>query len=219
MFGTRAHACQDASLSNIVASATTWPSIAVMKPPPPSARPPAGQPEQRLHGRAATDTDGRELRAGVQSLVRGLGLLSGDTTPWGERLSISHAHALLILLECSQRGDKPTQHDLGKTLGIDKSNVARLCARMEAAGHATQERCRQDGRARRLAPTHKGLQLAAHVEESSRKLFVAVMTVIPPHARAGVLSALEALDAAVREVLKGYREDAKQAPAAAKKAK
>jgi DNA-binding MarR family transcriptional regulator len=190
-----------------------------MKLPPPSVRLPAGQPGQSLHSRAATVEDGRELRAGVQSFVRGLGLLSSDTTPCGERLSISHAHALLILLECSQRGDKPTQHDLGQTLGIDKSNVARLCARMEAAGHAAQERCREDGRARRLTPTQKGLQLAAHLEESSRKLFIAVMTVIPPHARAGVLSALEALDAAVRTVLTGFREEAEKSPASAKKAK
>jgi len=122
-------------------------------------------------------------------------------------------------MECSQRGYKPTQHDLGKTLGIDKSNVARLCARMETDRLITQERCREDGRARRLAPTEKGLQLATRVEESSRKMFVAVMTVIPPHARPGVLSALEALGAAVREVMQGYREDAKRSPPSAKKAK
>jgi DNA-binding MarR family transcriptional regulator len=179
-----------------------------------------GQTRRNPIGRhTATDDDGKELRAAVQAFVRGLGLLSSDRTPCGGRLSISHAHALLILLECSQRGYKPTQHDLGKTLGIDKSNVARLCARMEAARHVTQERCRDDGRARRLTPTQKGLQLAAQVEESSRKLFIAVMTVIPPHARSGVLSALEALDAAVREVLKAYREDIKQSPLASKKAK
>jgi DNA-binding MarR family transcriptional regulator len=122
-------------------------------------------------------------------------------------------------MECSQRGYKPTQHDLGETLGIDKSNVARLCARMEGDRLITQERCREDGRARRLAPTEKGLELAARVEESSRKMFVAVMTVIPPHARQGVLSALEALDAAVREVMKGYREAAKKSPPPSKKAK
>jgi DNA-binding MarR family transcriptional regulator len=185
-----------------------------------SRRLPASQSGQSLlHGWAATDDDGKELRAGVQSFVRGLGLLSGDTTPCGERLSISHAQALLVLLECSRRGDKPTQHDLGKTLGIDKSNVARLCARMETVGHATQERCREDGRARRLTPTQKGLQLAARLEESSRKLFTEVMTVIPPHARGGVLSALEALDAAVRGVLNGYHEEPKKSPAPAKKAK
>jgi hypothetical protein len=50
-------------------------------------------------------------------------------------------------------------------------------------------------------------------------MFVAVMTVIPPHARPGVLSALEALGAAVREVMHGYREDAKKSPLSAKKAK
>jgi hypothetical protein len=45
------------------------------------------------------------------------------------------------------------------------------------------------------------------------------MTVIPPHARPGVLSAIEALDAAVRDVLPGYREQAEKSPAPAKKAK
>lgn len=191
-----------------------------MRSSPASAAQTVGQPQGHpVGGRAATDEDGKELRAAVQAFVRGLGLLSNDRTPWGGRLSISHAHALLILLESSQRGHKPTQQELGKTLGIDKSNVARLCSRMEAAKHVTQERCPDDGRARRLAPTQRGLRLAAQVDESSTKLFIAVMTVIPPHARPGVLSALEALDAAVREVLKAYREDFKQSPLCVKKAR
>ena len=185
----------------------------IMKPSPVDACLATREP------RAATDDDGKELRSAIQAFVRGLGLLSSDRTPWGGRLSISHAHALLTLMECSQRGYKPTQHDLGQTLGIDKSNVARLCARMEADRLITQERCHDDGRARRLTPTEKGLRLAAHVEESSRKMFVAVMTAIPPHARQGVLSAIEALDAAVREILKGYREEAKKSPPPSRKAK
>jgi DNA-binding MarR family transcriptional regulator len=184
-----------------------------MKPSPSDAAQVQRQPWQDPRsGRLATDDDAKELRSAIQGFVRGIGLLSSDRTPWGGRLSISHAHALLILMDCSQRGYKPTQHDLGETLGIDKSNVARLCARMESDRLITQERCREDGRAKRLAPTDKGLALAARVEESSRKMFVAVMTVIPPHARQGVLSALEALDAAVREVMKGYREADKKSP-------
>jgi len=191
-----------------------------MKSPPASVLLSARQAQQdRRSGHAATDEEGKELRAAVQAFVRGLGLLSSDRTPWGGKLSISHAHALLILLECSRRRYKPTQHDLGKTLGIDKSNVARLCARMEAARHVTQERCPDDGRARRLTPTQKGLQLADQVEKSSRKLFIGVMTVIPAHARAGVLSALKALDDAVREVLRAYREEPKLSSPSAKKAK
>jgi DNA-binding MarR family transcriptional regulator len=194
--------------------------MAVVKASSASLRVSEGQSGQGLRlGRAATAEDAKALRAGVQSFVRGLGLLSSDRTPWGARLSISHAHALLILMECSQRGYKPTQQDLGKTLGIDKSNVARLCARMQADRLVTQERCSEDGRARRLTPTEKGLHLAAYVEESSRKMFVAVMTVIPPHARPAVLSALEALDAAVRQVMTSYREDAEKSPPSPKKGK
>lgn len=169
--------------------------------------------------RAATIDDGRELRAAVQEFVRGLGLLSSDRTPWGERLSISHAHALLILCEHSQKGHKPTQHELSEALGIDKSNVARLCARMEAANHLEQERCEQDGRARRLAITEAGRQLAERVDAASGKMFTAVMSVIPPHARPGVLSALEALDAAVRDVLRRPSSARAQASGPSKKAR
>ena len=191
-----------------------------MKSSPADSLPSDPCPQRSPGGRhAATAEDGKELRAAVQALVRGLGLLSSDRTPWGERLTISHAHALLILLECSQRGYKPTQHDLGKTLGIDKSNVARLCARMEAARLLTQERCREDGRARRLTPTEKGLQLAIRVEGASGNLFTAVMTVIPPHARDGVVSALEALDVAVREVLRTSREAIEPPTVPSKKAR
>jgi DNA-binding MarR family transcriptional regulator len=204
----------------LVASATLDANITRMEPSPLKAFQVQRQPQKELRiGRAATDDDAKELRSAVQGFVRGLGLLSSDRTPWGGRLSISHAHALLILMECSQRGYKPTQRDLGRTLGIDKSNVARMCARMETDRLITQERCREDARARRLTPTEKGLRLATHVEESSRKMFISVMTLIPPHARQGVLSALEALDAAVREVMEGYRKSARITPPSSKKAK
>lgn len=204
----------------LVAFATFKANIISMKSSPVGAIPTEHFPvPDNRNRRAATCEDGKELRTAVQAFVRGLGLLSSDRTPWGGRLSISHAHALLILLECSQRGYKPTQRELGSTLGIDKSNVARLCARMEAARHMTQERCRQDARARRLIATEHGLELAVHVEEASGKLFTAVMSMIPPHTRAGVVSALEALDAAVRDVLKAHREDLAEPSPSAKKAK
>ena len=105
----------------------------LMKSSPPDARQFERQPQQDLRAvRAATDDDGKELRSAVQALVRGLGLLSSDRTPCGERLSISHAHALLILLECSQRGYKPTQHDLGITV---IGTISRTAARTDSLPH------------------------------------------------------------------------------------
>ena len=156
--------------------------------------------------RAASPQEGDELRALVQSFVRSFGFLATNRTPCGKPLSVSHAHALMILLECSRVPVRPTQRQLGTELGIDKSNVARLCARMENAGHIIQQRCEQDGRARRVSLTDKGARVAANVEASSRARFTSVLSAIAPHARAGVLSALEALNDAVREL--APREDA-----------
>jgi DNA-binding MarR family transcriptional regulator len=149
--------------------------------------------------RAASPEEGDELRTLVQRFIRAFGLLSSDRTPCGKPLSVSHAQALMILLEHRRDRLKPTQQQLGKELGIDKSNVARLCARMQKAGHITQERCLEDGRARRLSLTDTGARVATNVEKSSRQRFASVLSAIPPHARAGVLSALEALNDAVRE--------------------
>ena len=63
------------------------------------------------------------------------------------------------------------------------------------------------------------MQLAIRVEGASGNLFTAVMTVIPPHARDGVVSALEALDVAVREVLRTSREAIEPPTVPSKKAR
>jgi hypothetical protein len=53
-------------------------------------------------------------------------------SPHGMPISIRHAHALMVL---HGRGEL-SQQELGGDLCIDKSNVARRCANMLAAGHA-----------------------------------------------------------------------------------
>src|SRR4051812_18405573 len=79
------------------------------------------------------------LRASIQRFVRSFGLLNGDQTPCGLPLSPSQAHALMALLDRERGGQRSTQQDLVKILGIDKSNVTRLCAKMLEAGHLTQQ--------------------------------------------------------------------------------
>src|SRR4051812_48217696 len=75
-----------------------------------------------------------ELRRSIQTFVRSFGLLAANETPCGKPLATSHAHALMFLFECAREDRLPTQQELGRALGIDKSNVARLCRRMENAG-------------------------------------------------------------------------------------
>ncbi len=145
----------------------------------------------------ASDVEGADLRRLIQTFVRSAGLLAGDQTPCGHPVAVSHAHALMVLLETARKGERATQRELGQALGIDKSNVTRLCRRMESAGHLVQSRSDDDGRARLLSLTTRGARVAKNVERSSRDRFQALMSGIPRRSRAGVLSALACLNRAL----------------------
>ncbi len=146
---------------------------------------------------ALPDGDGPALRVLVQTFIRTIGLLSGDHTPCGKPLAVSHAHALMVLLERDRLGATPGQRELGAALGIDKSNVARLCHRMEKAGHLRQARSRDDGRARLLLLTPQGRRVAEAVERSSRARFEELAAALPAARRPAVLSALAVLNQAI----------------------
>jgi DNA-binding MarR family transcriptional regulator len=145
----------------------------------------------------ASDIEATRLRLLIQAFVRSSGLLAGDQTPCGHPVAVSHAHALMVLLETARKGRHLTQRELGQALGIDKSNVARLCRRMETAGHLVQSRSADDGRARLLALTTRGTRVAKNVERSSRSRFQALMSAIPRRSRAGLLSSLACLNQAL----------------------
>jgi len=150
---------------------------------------------------AATASDAAALRGLIQRFIRAFGLLSADHTPCGKPLPLSHAHALMLLVEHGRADRKITQQDLGKTLGIDKSNVARLCAKMERAGHVKQERSPLDGRARLLSLTKAGVKVAENVEHSSQERFRQIIEAVSPDARRSVLATLDQLNGAVSTVL------------------
>lgn len=130
-----------------------------------------------------------ELRRATQRLFRRFGALAQDSTPCGKPLPMAHAHALMLLLG---RGEL-SQQELGAELGIDKSNVARLCARMVEAGHANQRPCPQDGRSRRVTLTARGRRLALEVDVTSRTRFETLLTAIPEERRGQVVAALQEL--------------------------
>jgi len=139
-----------------------------------------------------------QLRIAVQRFVRSFGLLASDQTPCGTAISTSYAHALVVLLERGRRRERSTQQELGEALGIDKSNVARLCAKMQRAGHVTQQRSAADGRARLLALTASGRRLAERVEVASRDRFTQLLAALPSDdTRATVFASLEALNGAI----------------------
>jgi DNA-binding MarR family transcriptional regulator len=140
--------------------------------------------------------DSEELRRLLHRLFRRFGVLSAQLTPCGKPLSLAHAHALLILLsngECSQQ-------ELGTELCIDKSNVARLCARMVELGHAAQRPCENDGRSRRVSLTARGERLARDVDAGSRARFAALLAAVPERSQRPVLEALRQLTAALEQL-------------------
>jgi len=142
---------------------------------------------------ARSNRQAEELRRLMQHLFRRFGALAAEATPCGMPLSMPHAHALMVLLV--QRD--LSQQELGRELCIDKSNVARLCARMVEAGHVTQRQSEQDGRSRRVVLTARGKRMAQQVEASSGARFRTLLGGVQPALRPLILESLRHLVAAV----------------------
>lgn len=142
------------------------------------------------------DEEVEHLRALVQTFVRRFGLLLSGETPCGQPIPRSYAHALMALLDVKPR-NQLGQAELGAVLGIDKSNVARLCARMERLGHAVQVRAETDGRSRLVSLTPEGKELARSIERSSRARFRRILHSLPKKERTSVFAGLATLTEAV----------------------
>lgn len=134
-----------------------------------------------------------ELRELMQQMFRRFGALANDATPCGKPVAMAHAHALMQLLA----SDGLTQQALGQQLGIDKSNVARLCARMVEAGHVTQIANAEDGRSRMVTLTSRGARLAREIEAASLARFTAVLEQLAVPKQKQTIEALGLLLAAI----------------------
>jgi len=143
-----------------------------------------------------TNTQADDLRRVMQRLFRGFGALASDSTPCGKPLSMAHAHALMVLLGQGQL----TQQALGAELCIDKSNVARLCAKLVDAGHVEQRPNAADGRSRLVSLTPRGAHLAREVDAASRAKFAALLSNLPAGQRGEVIRGLQHLVDAIDPV-------------------
>lgn len=145
------------------------------------------------------DAEARELRRLMQQLFRRFGVLASDSTPCGKPLAPAHAHALMVLLA----NGEASQQELAAELGIDKSNVARLCARLVEAGHASQEQSETDGRSRRVTLTAAGKKLAREVDGASAARFSSLIRGLPGAQRQRVIDSLAHLVTAIAALPKG----------------
>jgi DNA-binding MarR family transcriptional regulator len=143
---------------------------------------------------------GDVLRTSIQRFVRSFGLLSATQTPCGVPIALSHAHALMALLDREDRSEPSTQQDLVRVLGVDKSNVARLCSKMVEAGQLAQAPSPDDGRAWSVSLTAKGRRLAERVQEASRSRFARLLAAVPKGERETVIRSLGFLNSAIAEI-------------------
>jgi DNA-binding MarR family transcriptional regulator len=138
---------------------------------------------------SALDSQAEELRRVMQRLFRKFGALSSESTPCGKPLSMAHAHALMLL----QGSGELSQQALGAELCIDKSNVARLCAKMADAGHVQQRPNLADGRSRLVSLTPRGANLAREVDAASRTKFATLLNGLPRPRQSEIILALQCL--------------------------
>lgn len=136
--------------------------------------------------------DGEEMRDALRALIVAHGALEEAERPCGTRLSMPHAHALLEL-----RAGPMRVTELARRLRIDRTNVSRLCQRMEDAGDLTRAQDPDDARARRLELTDQGRALATRVDAQSAAHFARVEVELGANAQS-VLTALRALERSLR---------------------
>ena len=129
----------------------------------------------------------------MQLVFRRFGALASEATPCGKPVTLTYGHALMVLAASGAL----TQGALGAELGIDKSNVARLCAKMVEAGHVTQRRGEDDARSRHVALTPRGARLAKEVDTASRARFSALLLAIPATRRRPIVRAMSDLVRAI----------------------
>ena len=118
-----------------------------------------------------------------------------ETTPCGQPIPVSEAHALGELARAGTLG----QLELGQRLNLQKSTVSRLVAQLLARGWVQREADQNDGRASLLRLTASGRQAATQLAEARTQKFTQLLERIPAEHRGQVLHALDILTEALRD--------------------
>ena len=135
------------------------------------------------------------LREAWRRAIVAHGTLEEAKRPCGTPLKTSHAYALLEMLRHS---GSMTVSDLASCLAIDRSNVSRLCIRMEKAGEIERHEYSDDGRACALTLTAAGRRLARSVDEASTEHFLTLSQRLGDSSKQ-VIEALRLLQQAMTE--------------------
>lgn len=146
--------------------------------------------------------DHTRLREKIQTFLQLFGPHEPHTTPCGQPLSVPQAHALMRLKQAEDTGEGGMRIlQLGEHLSIDKSNVSRLCVRMETEGQIERRVCPDDGRAKRLWLTEEGRRVAREVDRGSLDRFARICGALGEEERVQVIDSLQILNEALRTTL------------------
>jgi DNA-binding MarR family transcriptional regulator len=136
--------------------------------------------------------DAAQLQASFTSVVRALGLLRPDTTPCGQRMSVTEAHAIAELHDAGSM----TQQSLAGGLRLQKSTVSRLVDELCADGLARRRRNPADGRSVLIELTALGTRRAERLAAARRALFDRLLERLTNEERRIVVAGLDRLAAA-----------------------
>ena len=137
--------------------------------------------------------EGKELQNKIHEFVRKFGLLGPRMTPCGQKIRLTLAHILMILLEEGTSDNSISHVYLARKIGINKSNIKRPCDDMENVGLLQQIPSELDLRRKKIILTSKGKRLAKILQKNSSNCFHNQFKQIPKHERANVLSAIDVL--------------------------
>jgi DNA-binding MarR family transcriptional regulator len=135
-----------------------------------------------------------QLAEDFVEFIHAFGVLRSDTTPCGQPMSVSTAHALCELAT----GPALNQRDLATRLGLTTSTVSRLVDQLVDKRWA--ERCADpdstDTRIRLVVLTSDGDRIAGEVLAARAQRFARLLDAVPNDKHATVLEALQLLKAA-----------------------
>lgn len=135
-----------------------------------------------------------QLAEDFVGLIHAFGVLRSDTTPCGQPMSVSTAHALCELAT----GPALNQRELATRLGLTASTVSRLVDQLVEKGWA--ERCvdpdSADTRIRLVVLTSDGERIAGQVLAARAQRFARLLDAVPSDKQSTVLEALQLLKAA-----------------------
>jgi DNA-binding MarR family transcriptional regulator len=143
---------------------------------------------------SGVDDEADRLQRAFAGMVRALGLLRPDTTPCGQPITITEAHALSELLE---HGPSTQQH-LAAALGLQKSTVSRLVDQLSAGDLAERSPNPDDRRSVLVGLTRNGATRARRLAVARRELFAELVAQLDPADRKTVVAGLTRLEEVAR---------------------